>query len=211
MSFYKSSVFALALAAAMPLFVKAHIIIVSPEPFTSPAVTTSPLANLAPGSPGSNFPCQLAAGGSYKVGSRTQVAVGQEMPLAFSGSASHGGGTCQLAVTTDKEPSVSTQWKTFQIYEGGCPIAGDSSSGGTSNLTYQLPQGMINGDLTFAWVWMNRIGNRETYMNCAPITVTGGSSDSSVYDSLPNAYIINLPTSDCSSVEMSDLVIPNPG
>jgi hypothetical protein len=49
------------------------------------------------------------------------------------------------------------------------------------------------------------------YMNCAPLTISGGAKDDSEYNSLPNMYVINLPTSECSTVEGSDQEIPNPG
>ncbi|KAK4985706.1 hypothetical protein LTR50_005798 [Elasticomyces elasticus] len=70
---------------------------------------------------------------------------------------------------------------------------------------------MPNGQYTLAWTWFNKIGNREIYMNCAPITVTGGGSDTSVYEKLPDMFVVNLPREQCASVEGEDFVFPSPG
>ncbi|KAI7717771.1 hypothetical protein KC353_g4327 [Hortaea werneckii] len=48
-------------------------------------------------------------------------------------------------------------------------------------------------------------------MNCAPLDVTGGSDDTEFYDSLPNAYIVNMPTSECQVPETTNAEIPYPG
>lgn len=47
---------------------------------------------------------------------------------------------------------------------------------GTDKFQFSIPQQVPTGDYTLAWTWFNKIGNREMYMNCAPITVTGSSS-----------------------------------
>lgn len=151
----------------------AHMMLNSPVPFDPQNLDTSPLVNTAIGSSTSNYPCKVAQGGgssysagssySYKVDTVNKMAVGQDIPLNFKGSAVHGGGTCQLAITLDKEPTASSVFKIIQVYEGGCPAADDQST--VSNYTFQIPSGFPNAEqATFAWVWNNRIGNRETYM-----------------------------------------------
>ncbi|KAK4560439.1 hypothetical protein LTR86_005635 [Recurvomyces mirabilis] len=189
--------------------VSAHIKVQTPTPFAPSSLDTSPLNNAAIGSSGSNFPCKMRQGG-YEVVNRTQIKVGSDQDLIFSGSASHGGGVCQLAMTTDAEPSAQSEFKLFTVIEG-CPIKDDSGSGGISPYSFKLPEGTPNGNLTLAWMWYNRIGNREIYMNCMPVEVTGGSDDKTAYNALSNAYIINQPTADCSTQETSDPIIPNPG
>ncbi|KAK3672668.1 hypothetical protein LTR78_007480 [Recurvomyces mirabilis] len=189
--------------------VSAHIKVQTPTPFAPSSLDTSPLNNAAIGSSGSNFPCKMRQGG-YEVVNRTQIKVGSAQDLIFSGSASHGGGVCQLAMTTDAEPNAQSEFKLFTVIEG-CPIKDDSGSGGISPYSFKLPEGTPNGNLTLAWMWYNRIGNREIYMNCMPVEVTGGSDDKTAYNALSNAYIINQPTADCSTQETSDPIIPNPG
>ncbi|KAK1067377.1 hypothetical protein LTR74_006422 [Friedmanniomyces endolithicus] len=189
----------------------AHIKLASPVPYGKATLDTSPLKDAKPGSAGSDFPCKQRSG-VYDLTERTQVVAGADNPLTFDGSATHGGGSGFLAVTTDEHPDVNSQWKTFMVFDSGMPVKGDSESGsGTSSYTYVLPKGMLNGNLTLGWYWYNRIGNRELYSNCAPLEISGGSDNRSVFDALPNAYLINLPTSECSSQEMGDTEIPNPG
>lgn len=198
----------------------AHLMLQSPVPFDQAALDNSPLENKAIGSPGSNYPCKVYQGGgssysagssySYKIDQVNKMSVGQDIPLSFKGSAVHGGGTCQLAITLDKEPTPSSEFKIIQVYEGGCPSKSDTET--RDDYSFKIPEGFPNAEqAVFAWVWNNRIGNREIYMNCAPISITGGSDNKDVYNSLPNLYVIALPSSDCAAVESKDLKIPNPG
>lgn len=185
--------------------VQAHLKITSPVPYGAASLDNSPLSGLT------DFPCkQLNRQDVYGVTTMNHMAVGEQQTLSFAGSASHGGGTCQLAISLDKQPTASSIWKIIQVYEGGCPTT-DSGNGGTNNFTYSVPKGFPNGEATFAWVWYNKVGNREIYMNCAPITVSGGSDSKDTYNSFPDLYVINLPTSECSSVEGTDQKIPFPG
>ncbi|TKA39409.1 hypothetical protein B0A54_10428 [Friedmanniomyces endolithicus] len=209
MTLYTIATLALAFATFSDL-ADAHIKLASPVPYGKATLDTSPLKDAKPGSPGSDFPCKQRSG-VYDLTERTQIVAGADNPLTFDGSATHGGGSGFLAVTTDEHPDVNSQWKTFMVFDSGMPVKGDSESGsGTSSYTYALPKGMLNGNLTLGWYWYNRIGNRELYSNCAPLEITGGSEDRGVFDALPNAYLINLPTSECSSQEMGDTEIPNP-
>jgi len=73
-----------------------------------------------------------------------------------------------------------------------------------------MPKGMPNGQYTLAWTWFNKLGNREFYMNCAPITVTGGASDTSVMEKLPDMFVANLDGT-CTVPAGTEFVFPNPG
>ncbi|KAI5369640.1 hypothetical protein Slin15195_G005150 [Septoria linicola] len=182
----------------------AHMTLKTPVPYGQSTLDTSPLKPDK-----SNYPCKLREG-VYDITQQNIIPVGVPQELSFSGSASHGGGTCQLSISLDKEPTASSVFKLIQVFEGGCPTAG-AGNDGSDTFSFTVPKGFPNGDFALAWVWYNRIGNREVYMNCAPITVTGGADNNDLFDSLPNQYMINLPPSECSSVETSDQIIPNPG
>jgi len=184
----------------------AHIVMANPAPFTAEYMATSPLA-----SDGSNFPCQYKDASSYEYAVMNDMVVGEDHLLSFNGSASHGGGTCQLAVTMDTAPTKSSVWKNILVLEGGCPVDGTGNDG-TKTFNFQIPAGFPNGRATLGWVWNNRIGNREIYMSCAPIDVSGGSDDGKAYyESLPDLYLVNMPPSDCTIAENENLLIPNPG
>lgn len=191
----------------------AHLIMVHPVPFGVSTLNNSPLEDVAPGSSGSDFPCKQRPG-VYDITAMNNFEVGDPIELNFTGSASHSGGTCQLAVTMDLEPTTKSEWKIIQVFEGGCPTT--STAGGSHPWTFEIPKGFPNGKATLSWTWYNKVGNREIYQNCAPITVTGGDDNGKAYyDSLPNWYIINLPSGSCTSsseqIPEADVIIPYPG
>ncbi|KJX93528.1 hypothetical protein TI39_contig4297g00001 [Zymoseptoria brevis] len=198
-------------SAALVFFGRAasHMIMQHPVPFGVDTLDNSPLNNAKPGSAGSDYPCKQRAG-VYNIGTMNSMPVESPILLNFTGSASHGGGTCQIAVSLDKEPRVESVWKIIQVFEGGCPTDQDGNTP-PNKFQFQIPKGFPNGQATMSWTWYNKIGNREVYQNCAPIQVTGGSETKEVYESLPNLYLINLPTSECSTVETTDIEIPSPG
>lgn len=130
--------------------------------------------------------------------------------MTFDGSASHGGGSCQLSVTLDRQPTANSTFKTIASWIGGCPI--DDSDGGTHPWNYTIPSEVPNGKATLAWSWVSKLsGQPEYYMNCAPITVSGGAEDTKEFDQLEDLFRVNLPSSECGSQLSSDLEIPNPG
>ncbi|KAF2663674.1 hypothetical protein BT63DRAFT_109468 [Microthyrium microscopicum] len=54
--------------------------------------------------------------------------------------------------------------------------------------SYNIPMhgAMKNGNAIFSWVWKNAVtSTNETYMNCAPMTITGAKNDGT-WDKLPN-------------------------
>lgn len=203
-----SYTFATAAGAAIALFASSassHLIMQKPVPFGVDSLDNSPLEDAFPG----NYPCKQRAG-VYDITTMNFMKVGEPQELSFEGSASHGGGSCQLAVSLDTEPTPQSVFKIIQVFEGGCPVSSDGNTG-THPFTFAIPEGFPNGVSTFAWYWNNRVGNREAYMNCAPITVSGGSDDLDYYNSLPNLFLVNLPSSDCESPDSTSVTIPNPG
>ncbi|CAK1355726.1 hypothetical protein CB0940_00582 [Cercospora beticola] len=183
--------------------VSAHMKMATPIPYDKKDITSSPLQSR------NEYPCQRQTY-NFEPSEMNEMKVGDNQTLSFDGSASHGGGTCQLAISLDAKPTKDSVFKLIQVFEGGCPTSGGGNDG-SHPFTFKIPQGFPNGDFALAWTWYNKIGNREIYQNCAPIRVTGGADNNDVYDSLPEHYIINLPTSECSSVETSDQIIPFPG
>ena len=200
--------FAAAAGAAIALFANtasAHLIMQKPVPFGVDSLDNSPLEDAFPG----NYPCKQRSG-VYDISTMNFMNVGDPQELSFEGSASHGGGTCQIAVSLDTEPSPNSTFKIIQVFEGGCPVSSDGNTG-THPFTFSIPEGFPNGVSTLAWYWNNRVGNREAYMNCAPITVSGGSDSLDYFNSLPNLFLVNLPSSDCESPDSTSVEIPNPG
>ncbi|KAJ9052185.1 hypothetical protein DSO57_1036758 [Entomophthora muscae] len=119
---------------------------------------TAPLGGRA------KFPCRGAPAGpifkSYQAGSDIDVRIG--------GSAVHGGGHCQFSMTYD-----SVNFAVLKTVMGNCLTASREYKVG-------IPKDAPNGNVTFAWTWFNKKGNREIYMNCADITITGGSNSGTI-------------------------------
>lgn len=59
----------------------------------------------------------------------------------------------------------------------------------------QLPPNLPSCErCTFAWTWINAIGNREYYMNCADVKIIGGSGHGISGTSLTLANLPGYPT-----------------
>lgn len=185
------------LAFALVGLASAHMKMSSPVPFDVASLDNSPLKP-----DGSDYPCKTCG---YKISAMNKIPVNEPVLLSFDGSAIHGGGTCQIAISMDKEPTKDSTFKVVQTYEGDCPPAAGTG------LTFNLPKDTPSGRLTLAWSWFNRVGNREMYMNLAPIEVTGGSDNEDYFQSLPDLFKANIPATECTTPETSDPTIPNPG
>ena len=207
---FDKSTFFVALLAMAPFSATAHMIMANPIPFGHP--NNSPLE-----ASGADYPCKA---GPYSVVTMNEWKVGSTQKLSFTGTAVHGGGSCQISVTTDKEPSKNSKFKAIYSIEGGCPanVPGNFPEGGPSyagSFPFTVPPELPNGQMTMAWSWMNKIGNREFYMFCAPVTVSGGATDTTAFDALPDmavANIANVPgAGTCTTKESNDYTFANPG
>jgi hypothetical protein len=207
---------ALAVLLAGSQLASAHLEISFPPPFRSkfnPNAVNIDYTNTAPlAASGANYPCKgyhsdlgTAAGKSTAT-----FAPGTQYNFTVAGTASHGGGSCQVSLSYDKG-------KTFTVIQsiiGGCPLA--------SSYPFTIPSDAPAGEAIWAWTWNNQIGNREQYMNCAPVTIGGGGAKREVeepkveerataaFSSRPQIFLANIGNG-CSTAEGSDVDFPNPG
>jgi len=175
-----------------------HMIMKSPVPYGAGTLNNSPLSG--------DFPCKQRAG-VYEVTQMNNMAVGEQQSLSFIGSATHAGGSCQISISLDKQPNAQSSFKVIHSIVGGCPTTGTDPA----TFNFSVPKEVPNGEWTLAWTWFNKIGNREMYMNCAPITVTGGASDNTAFNKLPDMFIANQPSTQCKTPESKDIIFPDPG
>jgi hypothetical protein len=188
----------LATAALCAHVANAHIIMEQPVPYSVDKIDNSPITK-------SQFPCKSNLG--FTVSTMNSMAVGSQQTIKFKGTAVHGGGSCQLSVTTDTEPTENSKFKVIKSIEGGCP----GVDGTTNEYQFELPDSIPNGKATFAWTWFSKMsGAPELYMNCAPIEVTGGASDTSKFDALPDMFVANIGEG-CTSPQNFATQFPNPG
>ncbi|KAH8590998.1 hypothetical protein B0O99DRAFT_281018 [Bisporella sp. PMI_857] len=191
----------------------AHMLLAHPPPYPDQNLSNGPLA-----ADGSDFPCKSS---SYTGGTTTTLTPGSSQPLDFTGTAVHGGGSCQISITYDAVPNKQSTWKVLHSYISGCPAEGTNENVGNDaskprpfNYPFEIDERLPAGKATLAWSWINKIGNREFYMNCAPVEVGGSSSDQAYLNSLPNMFVANIqmPTGfPGTTVEGTDVIFPNPG
>ncbi|TGZ77687.1 hypothetical protein EX30DRAFT_343902 [Ascodesmis nigricans] len=186
MIFTRSTLLALVTAS----LVSAHMKMTQPLPLTfeSNPDLNAPMKD-------STFPCNVIDFGGLingPGGSPVETwAAGSQQTFAIGGGASHGGGSCQAVLSEDKGQT----WKVIQEFIGSCPLA--------STYSFNVPKDAKSGNALFGWTWFNRVGNREMYMNCASVTITGGGSGLGDYK---NMFIANLPSqSTCITKEMEDI------
>ncbi|OLN84957.1 hypothetical protein CCHL11_04054 [Colletotrichum chlorophyti] len=189
----------------------AHMKMSSPMPYGASTLNNGPLD-----ASGSDFPCKQRAGVYDAEGASNVYAQGAGGQLAFIGSAVHGGGSCQVSITYDAKPDKNSVWKVIKSIEGGCPAKNAAGNLGDNanqvnqdKYDFQIPDDMPAGNGTIAWTWFNKVGNREMYMNCGPVTITGSEGSQEAYNALPDMFVANI--NDCKLKEGTDLKFPNPG
>ncbi|KAH8727420.1 hypothetical protein GQ44DRAFT_788926 [Phaeosphaeriaceae sp. PMI808] len=189
----------------------AHMILKHPIPYGNATLNSSPLS-----SSGLDFPCKLREG-VYELSQMNYWVAGEAQTVRFKGTAVHGGGSCQFSLTNDTQPTKASKWKVIHSVIGGCPakadgnLLEDTAGQGLATFDVLLPRSIPSGKYTFAWTWFNRQGLREMYMNCAPISVSGGENDVSFLETLPDMFVANLPNTVFSTIEGFDYVFPEPG
>ncbi|KAK1638510.1 endoglucanase [Colletotrichum phormii] len=166
------------LASMLASITLGHVVLENPKPFKFVADgPTNPIS-----STGDDFPCKIPSGASYIIdGAPTVIAIGETFEATFKGQAVHGGGSCQFALSADANPTKDSKWMVIHSIEGGCPARnqkGNLEGPNEDKYPFKIPASITPGDYVFAWIWLARVGGQpEYYMNCAPITVIGGSGD----------------------------------
>ncbi|KAJ5813130.1 hypothetical protein N7447_010153 [Penicillium robsamsonii] len=209
----------LILSGLLATAVSAHMQLSKPYPIRSPLNKdgkgekdysyTNPLSTS-----GSDYPCKGYAKDKFEAVATWQPGSTQEMTL--EGSAVHGGGSCQLALTYDQGET----FKVIESIEGDCPI--------DKKYEFQVPSDAPSGDALFAWTWFNKVGNREMYMNCAMVTIGGSAKRSATvesegnndqtenaksdFSSLPELFVANVnQAGKCVTIEGQAVHFPKPG
>ncbi|KAJ1728990.1 hypothetical protein LPJ61_003742 [Coemansia biformis] len=95
---------------------------------------------------------------------------GQSVTVKLAtGGAPHGGGHCQFSLSYDGGKTFVVVYEVLERCFG--------PDNGQRDFTFALPAGLPSSDrAVFAWTWVNAIGNREFYMNCADVAVKGSGS-----------------------------------
>ncbi|SZE99921.1 unnamed protein product [Blumeria hordei] len=203
----------------------AHMIMREPTPFGASKLA-SDNGPLKPD--GSDFPCKV---GYDAEGASNSMPLGSMQQLAFTGGATHGGGSCQVSITYDETPNSKSTFKVIHSIMGGCPARNTAGNIGESSTfldpdtyAFKIPDNLPPGNAVLAWTWFNKVGNREMYMNCAPVKLVGSANKSvkqsngtrtdekvaAAYDSLPDMFVANIGNG-CTTKDNTDLQFTDPG
>ncbi|RPB05492.1 hypothetical protein L873DRAFT_1663248 [Choiromyces venosus 120613-1] len=203
------------LCVAVPA--SAHMSMSDPPPLrykTNPYKTVEDYDYSSPLSPsGSNYPCK----GYHKdLGTPSAKSVatwsrGGSYKFQLAGSATHAGGSCQASLSFDR----GNTWTLIKSWVGGCV---KPEPGGDQTFEFKIPSDVPGGEALFAWTWFNNQGNREMYMNCAVVTISGGKKLRSIPSEglvTPRAsgssiFLANIGNG-CTTVGGKDVAFPNPG
>ncbi|KAJ2776111.1 hypothetical protein H4R18_005842 [Coemansia javaensis] len=102
---------------------------------------------------------------------------GQTIQVAFDrvGAAAHGGGHCQFSVSYDGGKTFAVVHEVLKHCFFNGPSTGNTPA--VLSYTFSLPSNLPSSDkAVFAWSWVNAIGVREFYMNCADVAIRGSGS-----------------------------------
>lgn len=190
----------------------AHMLMKSPTPFPSQNGKNGPLE-----ADGSNFPCKYTGADTFSGGEVNTYPQGSKQTLSTIGQAVHGGGSCQISITYDTAPTKDSVWKVIHSIEGGCPArntpgnaGGDASAVAPDTYDFTVPDDLPTGKGVVAWTWLNRVGNREFYMNCGAVEITGSGGSKDAYNALPDMTVLNI-MGKATVADGSDVQFANPG
>jgi hypothetical protein len=122
---------------------------------------------------------------------------GKNYTLELEGSTFHDGGSCQLALSYDKGKSFTV----IKSIIGGCPIK--------LNYGFEIPQSAPEGTALFAWSWINKIGAREYYQNCAWVDIKNNNPNATELEG-PPLFVADVPGY-CTVPEGTEFKYPDPG
>ncbi|GLA67617.1 hypothetical protein AtubIFM54640_011300 [Aspergillus tubingensis] len=192
-------------------YTAAHIQMSDPLPIRSPLNTNSSIKDYSYASPlsatGSDFPCKGYAGDPFD--SVAEYTAGQEYAITLAGTATHGGGSCQISLSYD----MGETFRVIQSILGHCPEP--------LHYSFRIPEDAPHGPALLAWTWFNKIGNREMYMNCAQVTIQSPISDVGALQGemqqdswleRPPIFLANINgEGQCVTIEGEEVSFPMPG
>jgi len=121
-----------------------------------------------------SFPCK-----GFPKGPVVATFEKNEITITLEGTAIHGGGHCQFGISYDDKNFV-----VLKTVLNDCLLD-------TMSYSYEIPKYAKGDNITVFWTWVNRIGNREYYMECADITVKTNGKMTNIPGK--ELLIVNLP------------------
>ncbi|KAJ2863488.1 hypothetical protein GGH94_003576 [Coemansia aciculifera] len=101
---------------------------------------------------------------------------GHPVTISFANNgASHSGGHTEFSISYDNANTFVVVHQVLRhMFFTAPPPSGGSDT--VRSYTFTLPMGLPGtSHAIFAWTWVNAIGNREFYMNCADVAIIGNA------------------------------------
>ncbi|KAJ1959397.1 hypothetical protein GGI12_004357 [Dipsacomyces acuminosporus] len=101
---------------------------------------------------------------------------GQSVTVKFAPpGATHSGGHCEFSVSYDGGQTFVVLHQALKhCFFDRIPTSGSANL--VSSYTFTLPNNLPGIDrAVFAWSWVNAVGNREFYNNCADVAIVGSA------------------------------------
>ena len=121
-----------------------------------------------------SFPCK-----GFPKGPVVATFEKNEITISLEGTATHGGGHCQFGISYDDKNFV-----VLKTVLNDCLLD-------TMSYSYEIPKYARGDNITVFWSWVNRIGNREYYMECADVNVKTNGKMTNIPGK--ELLIVNLP------------------
>jgi hypothetical protein len=121
-----------------------------------------------------SFPCK-----GFPKGPVVATFEKNEITISLEGTATHGGGHCQFGISYDDKNFV-----VLKTVLNDCLLD-------TMSYSYEIPKYARGDNITVFWTWINRIGNREYYMECADVNVKTNGKITNIPGK--ELLIVNLP------------------
>ena len=124
-----------------------------------------------------SYPCK-----GFKKGPSTKTINTNKIDITIDGNAPHGGGHCQFGISFDNKNFVVLKQviRTCLIPDG-------------LKYSFNLPVDFPDSNITVFWTWINAIGNREYYMDCADVKIRLGNPPKDISIIGKEIIIANLP------------------
>ena len=126
---------------------------------------------------GFTFPCK-----GFPVGPSTLTLQSNKINIEIAGTAPHEGGHCQFGISYDN--------KNFIVLK---QVIGSCLKNNERNYIIDLPLTLPNDNFIIFWTWINAIGNREYYMDCADIRININTPNPSYVIEGKELVIVNIP------------------
>jgi hypothetical protein len=114
---------------------------------------------------------------TWALGSVQEFSLAGSLNQAVHGG-NHYGGSAQVGFSVDN----GTSWKVAMTFQGNHPRRDGGDSPEAQTFEFTVPGDTPEGDVVFAWAWVNHDVVQEFQMSCAAVTIVSAGDDTQTSD-----------------------------